>query len=282
MGAQGKIALNSIVSGLVNVNAKTVTVNSALSKMATTMANTARWGITASVFQGFVSSISGAVSYMKELDESLTNIQMVTDSSKEDMRELAQYANQAAQSLASTTTDYTNAVKIFVQEGYSTSEAKQYANLSTKMANVSEQDTATTSDQITAYRNAFQLNYEETSSAMDKIASVANTTASSVEELMTASQRAASVAQSVGASEDQFLASVATIESVTRQSAEEIGNGLKTIYQRFADIQVGSSTEDGVDYGQYAQALKTVGVDVLDASGQFKGMDQIFSELQEV
>lgn len=229
-----------------------------------------------------MSSISGAVTYVKELDESLTNIQMVTNSSKEDMRDLAQYANQAAQSLASTTTDYTNAVKIFVQEGYSSSEAKQYANLSTKMANVSEQDTATTSDQITAYRNAFQLNYEETSSAMDKIASVANTTASSVEELMTASQRAASVAQSVGASEDQFLASVATIESVTRQSAEEIGNGLKTIYQRFADIQVGSSTEDGVDYGQYAQALKTVGVDVLDASGQFKGMDQIFSELQEV
>jgi TP901 family phage tail tape measure protein len=99
---------------------------------------------------------------------------------------------------------------------------------------------------------------------------------------MTASQRAASVAQAVGSSQDSFLAAIATIESVTRQSAEEIGNGLKTIYQRFADIQVSGSTEDGVDYGQYAQALKSIGVDVLDAAGEFKGMDQILQETQEV
>ena len=219
---------------------------------------------------------------MKDLDESLTNIQMVTNSSKEDMRELAQYANIAAQALGSTTTDYTNAVKVFVQEGFSERESKQYANLSTKLANVSEQNTATTSDQITAYRNAFQLDYAQTVEAMDKVANVANNTASNVNELMTASQRAASVAQSVGASQDSFLAAIATIESVTRQSAEEIGNGLKTIYQRFADIKVGGSTEDGVEYGQYAQALKAVGVDVLDVTGNFKGFDQILTELQEV
>lgn len=229
-----------------------------------------------------MSSIQGAVSYMKDLDESLTQIQMVTNSSKEDMRELAQYANVAAQALGSTTTDYTNAVKVFVQEGFSEKESKQYANLSTKLANVSEQNTQTTSDQITAYRNAFQLDYKQTVEAMDKVANVANNTASNVSELMTASQRSASVAQAVGASQDSFLAAIATIESVTRQSAEEIGNGLKTIYQRFADIRVGKTLEDGADYGEYAQALKKVGVDVLDMEGNFKGFDQILTELQEV
>ena len=229
-----------------------------------------------------MSSVQGAVSYMKDLDESLTNIQMVTNSSKEDMRELALYANNAAQALGSTTTDYTNAVKVFVQEGFSEKESKQYANLSTKLANVSEQNTATTSDQITAYRNAFQLDYKQTVEAMDKVANVANNTASNVNELMTASQRAASVAQAVGSSQDSFLAAIATIQSVTRQSAEEIGNGLKTIYQRFADIKVSGKTEDGVDYGQYAKALKQIGVDVLDAQGEFKGMDQILKETQEV
>ena len=219
---------------------------------------------------------------MKDLDESLTQIQMVTNSSKEDMRELAQYANNAAQALGSTTTDYTNAVKVFVQEGFSEKESKQYANLSTKLANVSEQNTSVTSDQITAFRNAFQLDYEQTVSAMDKVANVANNTASNVNELMTASQRAASVAQAVGSSQESFLAAIATIESVTRQSAEEIGNGLKTIYQRFADIKVSGTTDDGVDYGQYAKALKSIGVDVLDAAGEFKGMDQILKETQEV
>ena len=282
MGTRGTTAISNLSNALLSMNKGAINVNTTLSKIANTFGNTVRWGITASIFQEMMSSVQGAVSYMKDLDESLTQIQMVTNSSKEDMRELAQYANNAAQALGSTTTDYTNAVKVFVQEGFSASESKQYANLSTKLANVSEQNTATTSDQITAYRNAFQLDYEQTVAAMDKVANVANNTASNVNELMTASQRAASVAQAVGSSQDSFLAAIATIESVTRQSAEEIGNGLKTIYQRFADIKVGDSTEDGVDYGQYADALKSVGVDVLDVAGQFKGMDQILSELQDV
>jgi len=282
MGTRGTMAISNLSNALLSMNKGALNVNTTLSKIANTFGNTVRWGITASIFQEMMSSVQGAVSYMKDLDESLTQIQMVTNSSKEDMRELAQYANSAAQALGSTTTDYTNAVKVFVQEGFSERESKQYADLSIKLANVSEQDTATTSDQITAFRNAFQLDFEQTAAAMDKVANVANNTASNVNELMTASQRAASVAQAVGASQDSFLASIATIESVTRQSAEEIGNGLKTIYQRFADIKAGGSAEDGVDYGQYANALKSIGVDVLDATGQFKGMDQILQETQEV
>lgn len=279
MGSRGKVAISSLSSALLSMNSNAVTINTTLSKMANTFGNTVRWGITAGIFQEMVSSVQGAVSYMKDLDESLTQIQMVTNSSKENMRELAQYANQAAQALGSTTVDYTNAVKVFVQEGFSEAESKQYANLSTKLANVSEQDTATTSDQITAYRNAFQLDYQQTVEAMDKVANVANNTASNVNELMTASQRSASVAQAVGATQDSFLASLATIQSVTRQTAEEIGNGMKTIYQRLADIRLGGETEDGVDYGKYANTLKQVGVDVLDAAGEFKGMDEIFKEL---
>ena len=282
MGVEGRTALNSLVTSLTTINKSAITANTTLNKIANTFGNTVRWGITSSIVQGLMNSVQGAVSYMKDLDESLTNIQMVTGQSKEDMRELAQYANNAAQALGSTTTDYTNAVKVFVQEGYSATESKEYANLSTKLANVSEQDTATTSDQITAYRNAFQLDYQQTAEAMDKVANVANNTASNVNELMTASQRSASVAQSVGASQDSFLASIATIESVTRQSPEEIGNGLKTIYQRFADITTGKSTEDNVNYGQYAEALKSIGVDILDAEGKFKGFDNILGELQGV
>lgn len=285
MGVTGVQTINSLVASITTLNKQTNTVNMALSKMATTFGNTVRWGITASILQEMTSSISSSVRYMKDLDESLTQIQMVTSNSAKDMRELAQYANKAAQALATTTVDYTNAIKVFSQEGFSLPEAKIQAELAVTLANVSEQDTATTADQITAYRNAFGLSIEEMARSLDKLANVANNTAANVGELMTAAQRSASVAASVGASEDVFLASISTIQSVTRQSAEEIGNGLKTIMQRFADIRAGGSSSEGgdsVDYGEYAQALKKVGVDVLDATGEFKGFDQIIRELQTV
>ena len=284
-GAQGTAAFNSLVTSVTKLTPAAAKVNSVLDKMATTMGNTIRWGITASILQEMTGSISSAVSYMRDLDESLTQIQMVSQASASNMRDVAQYANEAAKNLATSTVDYTNAIKVFTHEGFTLPEAKLQAELSVKLANVSEQDTATTADQITAYRNAFGLSIEEMSQSLDKLANVANNTAANVGELMTAAQRSASVAAAVGATEDTFIASVSTIQSVTRQSAEEIGNGLKTIMQRFADIRTGGSSSEGgdsVDYGEYAQALKKVGVDVLDATGEFKGFDQIIRELQAV
>ncbi len=281
-GAAGNQAFASLIARTNTFQVASKNISSTWAKMQTTFMNTLRWGASSALIQGMTSSLMDAVSYVKELDESLTQITMVSGESRDNMKEFAAYANKAAASLGSSTTDYTNAVKVFIQEGFNLSESKEQATQATILANVSEQDTATTADQITAYRNAFGLSIEDMNSSLDKIAKIANTTAANTSELMTASQKAASTAASVGASEDSFLASIATIQSVTRESAENIGNGLKSIYTRFADVSMGESTDDDVDLGQYGQALKSAGVNILDNSGNLKSMDTILSELQSV
>lgn len=97
--------------------------------------------------------------------------------------------------------------------------------MSVKLANASQQDTATTSDQITAYMNAYGLdkNMEELSKSLDAWAQLANDSAADVKELATASQKAASTAKTVGVNMDQLGAQIATIESVTRDAPENIG-----------------------------------------------------------
>ena len=281
-GVAGQAAFGNLATKMSTIQIATKEVSSSWEKLQTTMANTARWGITSAIFQGITSSVMDAVSYVKELDESLTQITMVSGESRDNMKDFAAYANKAAASLGSSTTDYTNAVKVFVQEGFSLNESKEQATQATILGNVSEQDTSTTADQITAYRNAFGLSIEDMNSSLDKLANTANSTAADVGELMTAAQKAASTAAAVGASEDSFLASIATIQSVTRESAENIGNGLKSIYTRFADVSMGETTDDDVNLGQYAQALKSAGVNITDGSGNLKSMDTILSELQEV
>lgn len=281
-GAAGQAAFSNLATKMSTIQIATKEVSSSWEKLQTTMANTARWGVTSAIFQGVTSSIMDAVSYVKELDESLTQITMVSGESRDNMKDFAEYANKAAASLGSSTTDYTNAVKVFVQEGFTLNESKEQATQATILGNVSEQDTSTTADEITAYRNAFGLSIEDMNSSLDKLANTANNTAADVGELMTAAQKAASTAAAVGASEDSFLASIATIQSVTRESAENIGNGLKSIYTRFADVSMGETTDDDVNLGQYAQALKSAGVNITDDSGNLKSMDTILSELQDV
>jgi chromosome segregation ATPase len=224
-GAQGQRAFTQMVGQLNQAGTSAKAVSTTMQKIVTTIGNTARWGVIASAFQEIMNSVREAVEYVEDLDESLTNIMMVTDYSREAMNDYAKSANEAAKAIGSTTTAMTNATLVFAQQGYDLDQSSQLAELSTKLANASQQDTATTSDQITAYMNAYGMadDMEALSAALDSWAEVANISAADVEELATASQKAASTANTVGVSMDQLAAQIATIESVTKDAPENIG-----------------------------------------------------------
>lgn len=103
-----------------------------------------------------------------------------------------------------------------------------------------------------------------------------------MEELSVASQKAASVANTTGVDMEQFAGHIAAIEATTREAPENIGNGLKTLYSRFADIKLGETLEDGVNLGQFASALKKVGVEVLDNEGKMKDVGVILEDTMDV
>ena len=156
--------------------------------------------------------------------------------------------------------------------------------MSTKLANASQQDTATTSDQITALMNAYGLdnNMSALNSALDSWAEVANVSAADVSELAQASQKAAASARTMGVSTDQLNGQIATIESVTREAPEQIGNGLKTLYARFSDLKMGKTLEDGVSLGAVTQQLQDIGVQVMGQDGQMRNVGDIMEELMDV
>ena len=81
---------------------------------------------------------------------------------------------------------------------------------------------------------------------------------------------------------DQFAAHIAAIEATTREAPENIGNGLKTIYSRIADVKLGETLEDGVDLGSFAKAIEKVGVQVLDSTGSLRDAGDILQDLMVV
>ena len=224
-GVEGQNAFNKVLNAAGKLDTGIKSTSSLVDKMFNTIGNTVRWGIVSNTFNQVTNSIRQSVDYVKELDDSLTQIQLVTSYSKDDMNQYAKSANDAAKSLGSTTTAMTNATLVFAQQGFNLQQSDQLAQLSTKLANASQQDTATASDQITAYMNAYGLdkNMSKLSDALDSWANVANVSAADVSELAKASQRAASTAATLGISTDQLNGQIAAIESVTREAPEQIG-----------------------------------------------------------
>jgi TP901 family phage tail tape measure protein len=78
-------------------------------------------------------------------------------------------------------------------------------------------------------------------------------------------QKVAATANTVGVSMEQMSSMIATISSATRLSAETVGTSMNPVLARMGSLKLGETLEDGVDLTKYTNALKSIGVNVLDA-----------------
>jgi hypothetical protein len=95
-------------------------------------------------------AIQGAYNYAQNLDESLTNIAIVTGRSRDEMAQFAEQANKSAQALSTTTTAYTDAALIYYQQGLDDAAVKARTDVTMMMANVTGESAERVSNYMTA------------------------------------------------------------------------------------------------------------------------------------
>jgi TP901 family phage tail tape measure protein len=158
--------------------------------------------------------------------------------------------------------------------------AAKKAAITIKAANASFGSSASEmAEYLTAVWNSYQVGAEELEHYVDIMAKLGANTATSMEEIATSMQKVAATANTVGVSMEQVSSIIATVSSVTRESAESIGTAYKTIFARMGDLKLGETLEDGVDLGQVSSVLDKIGVAILDANGQMRDMGVIVEDL---
>ena len=276
-GPQGKAAFNQIASSILNTNMQLRQSNKLLDSMATSMANTVKWGITSSIFNNITGSIQKAYYYAKDLDSSLNDIRIVTGDSADEMERFAKTANDAAKDLGRSTLDYTKAALTFYQQGLSDDEVKARTEVSLKAQNITGAGSQMY-DQLTAVWNGFKVATEDTESVVDKLAAVADNSASNMSQLATAMSKVAATANVMGVDVDQLTAQISTVVASTRLAPESVGTAFKTIYSRLNDIKTGAD-EAEVSLGNYSGKMAQLGFNVLDASGNLRDTGQVIEEI---
>ena len=227
----------------------------------------------------FTQSIGDAVSYAKHLNANLTDIRIVSGQSAEQMAEFAKYANNAAKALGATTNEYVKGALIYYQQGLSDEEVKARTDTTIKLANTSGES----ADAISSYMTSIWNNFDDGTKSLeyyaDALSYLGAVSAASNADIAQGLQSFAATANTVGLSYEYATAALTTLVDKTQQSASTIGNSLKTIFARLESLKLGETLEDGVDLTKYTQALSTVGVEVLDASGELRDMDSILDDL---
>lgn len=278
LGPQGQQTFMQLARSVANAEVPLRRSNALLAQFSTTLANTARWQLSSTMLHGFISAVSTAWNYSKDLNESLNNIRIVTGYNIDQMSKFADQANRAAKALSTSTTEYTNASLIYYQQGLSDSEVLSRTETTIKMANASRQSAETVSDQMTAIWNNFYDGSKSLEYYADVVTALGAATASSSEEIAQGLEKFAAVADTVGLSYEYATAALATVTATTRQSADVVGTAFKTLFARLSDLKLGETLEDGTTLGSYSENLAKIGVNIKDASGALKDMDTILNE----
>ena len=278
-GSQGQQAFVKLAQSVAAADRPVVTLGTKLNGLFTTLKNTARWQLSSSVLHGFIGAYQQAMGYVKDLNESLTDIRIVTGKSIEDMSRFAVEANKAAKALSTTTNEYAQASLIFFQQGLNEEEVAKRAAVTTKMANATGQTAKVVSDQLTAVWNNFYDGSKSLEYYADVMTALGAATASSTDEIAGGLEKFAAIGETIGLSYEYAASALATITANTRQSEEVVGTALKTIFARIQGLNLGETLDDGTTLNKYSSALEKVGISIFDQAGELKDMDDILDEM---
>ena len=223
---------------------------------------------------------------IKELDKAMTDIAVVTDFDIGDMWDQMPTYTARANELGLEITEVYEASALFYQQGLSTNEMIALSNETLKMAKIAGLDAAEATDRMTAALRGFNMELDEASAkkVADVYSKLAAITASDVDEISSAMTKTASIASSAGMEFETTAAFLSQIIETTRESAETAGTAMKTVIARFQELkkspdEIGEIDGEIVDANAIEGALRSVGVSLRDAGGQFRELDDVFLEL---
>lgn len=279
LGPQGEEAFLQLTQSVITADAALTTGSKKLNDFKKTLANTVKWQISSNITHGIMGELQTAYYYAKDLDRALTDIKIVTEDSAGSMANFAEKANKAAQALSTTTKDYAQASLIYYQQGLNDKEVEARTAVTIKMANAAGESASKVSDQLTAVWNNFYDGSKSLEYYADVMTKLGAYTASSTDEISEGIQKFASVANTIGLSYEYATSALATLTAKTRESANTVGNSLKTLFARIQGLTLGETLEDGTDLNKYSKALEKVGISIKDQQGELKDMNTILDEM---
>jgi TP901 family phage tail tape measure protein len=236
----------------------------------------AAFSLAAGTISAFTRAVYNGVNAFIAFDKEFVRLQQVTGESAKSLQSLASEITRLSTGLGVASSDLTTVAVTLAQAGLSASDTRKALDALAKSSLApSFDDMNETVEGSIALMRQFGIGAGDLESALGSINSVAAKFAVEASDIITAIQRTGGVfaTASKGVSEgtdalNEFIAIFTSVRQTTRESAETIATGLRTIFTR---IQRGGTIE----------ALKEYGVVLTDLEGKFVGPYEAVRRLSE-
>jgi len=279
--------INATVASMNNLNKASSSIGGSLNKSVTEMQEFgkqaglairrfAAFTAVTGVIYSLTNSINQGIQAYIEYDKELVRLQQVTGKTAAGLKTLQQSISQLAVGLGVSSKELTTVSVTLAQAGLSARDTERALKaLALSSLAPSFDDMNETVEGSIALMRQFGISAGQLEQALGSINAVAAAFAVEADDLITAIQRTGGVfaTASKGVSEgtnalNEFISVFTSVRATTRESAETIATGLRTIFTR---IQRGSTID----------ALKEFGVNLTDAEGKFVGAYKAVQLLSE-
>lgn len=277
-GQQFTASLNAANVALAQSDRTLISLSAKIKEMSRVMVQSFKFTAAQSTLQAISNAAREAYQWVYDLDKTITNIGVVTGYTGDQLDKVTQNAIAGAKELRIAANDYAEGALIFYQQGLGDDEVARRVEITAKSARAAGQSLEAMSSQLTAIWNTYQMTGDEMERAASVGAKMAGDTAVDFADIAEAMQTAAAPAEQMGVSYNSLAAIIATVGDTTQQSASVIGNAFKTIFSRFQQLKA-EGTDGEVTLNRVSSQLQSLGINVLDASGELRQLDNVIMEV---
>ncbi|MCI9077332.1 MAG: phage tail tape measure protein [Lachnospiraceae bacterium] len=198
----------------------------------------ASWFSVNSAVMMLVSKTRSAISEIKELDNTLTEISKTSDITAEELRELGMSAYNTASSYGRTANDYLSGVKSMSQSGFYGKKGEAMAEQSLLAQSAGDMSQEIADKYVIATNAAYKFNgaAEKINAVLNGQNSISNRNGITLEDMATAMNEASIAASSYNVAIEDLSAMIGTMEAVTKSGGPETGNSIKSILINLQNI----------------------------------------------
>lgn len=245
------------------------------------LAKFTEWFGVSQIIMTSVNAMRQMINTSKQLDKSLTDLQIASGFTAKQTKELVGSYADLAKQMGATITDVIASSDSWVRQGYSIEESNELIKNSTILAKLGQLESAEATQYLTSAMKGYGVSVEDSIGVVDKLTSVDREAAVSAGGLAEAMSRTASGAKLAGVEMNRLIGYSAVIGETTQRSMDTVGESLKSIFARMGNVKVGrlEDPETGEDLSNVETALGSVGISLRDNNQEFRNFGEVLDEI---
>ena len=234
-----------------------------------------------SIVMNLANSLRQMWTNVVELDSAMTDLQVASGKNRNEIEQMIVAYHDLAKEIGATTLEVAQAADTWLRQGYNTAEATELIRASMMLSKLGQIESSEASKALTSAMKGYKVEVEDVVSVVDKLTAVDMVAAVSAGDIATAMAETAVSADVAGVSMDKLIGYLATVQEITQDGSESVGNFAKTLFARMGNIKAGNleDPESGENLSDVETVLNSYGINLRQSNNEFRNFGTVLDEV---